>query len=239
MNDRATVEFTSAMQYGSGMEKRDWTEVRDEPMMFGCRGDFAWENGGEITREFITNVMLDADLTDLTDIIVDSRSHMLKKGWFPCIPGFHHDDVPRLCENGQPWYWEFEARWDSMADGFGDENVYDACHAFALVGDDVCRTEFALGTTRFTIPNVRETLYKVWHPEVVEAIQEGRLESVPAPMNQVVLFDARTWHQGTPAVSDGWRWFGRASWQTGRLLNCENQIRPQVQVYLENPMEGW
>jgi hypothetical protein len=57
------------------------------------------------------------------------------------------------------------------------------------------------------------------------------------PSDTVVFFDDRTWHQGTRAVKNGWRLFIRASWNTNR--KATNEFRRQVQVYMENPMEGW
>jgi ribosomal protein L4 len=42
---------------------------------------------------------------------------------------------------------------------------------------------------------------------------------------------------GTRAVKNGWRLFIRASWNTDRKPT--NEFRRQVQVYMENPMEGW
>jgi hypothetical protein len=41
------------------------------------------------------------------------------------------------------------------------------------------------------------------------------------------------------ANGNGWRFFIRASWSTDRVKNCTNEIRRQVQVYMENPVEGW
>lgn len=67
-------------------------DIKNEPMFFNCDLDFAWDNGGNITRSFISN--LPYDWQD-EGIVFDSRVHMLMPGWYPAIPGFHHDDVPR------------------------------------------------------------------------------------------------------------------------------------------------
>ena len=72
---------------------------------------------------------------------------------------------------------------------------------------------------------------------VEEKLKSGELELMKAPSDQVVFFDDRTWHQGTRAVKNGWRLFIRASWDTNRKPT--NEFRRQVQVYMENPMEGW
>lgn len=228
----ASMRFSSAFTVGSKLSNRSWEKVRDEPMLFDCSGLAAFDLGGPITREFIAKLGLELFKMGkgLDDVVFDSRVHMLKPGWYPCIPGFHHDDVPRLSEDGQPWYEEYRGPHPEL---------YRSQHCLAIVGDDICRTEFAVGEADFTIPAPGNILYKVWHKEVTELIDLGELKKASAPMNRLVFFDDRAWHQGTPSVGDGWRWFGRASWNTGRRRKCTNQIRTQVQVYLEHPMEGW
>ena len=250
------MKINSEISLGGMLDHFTTDEVKAEPMMFNCRGDWAYENGGPITKQFLDRLLLDANtwgreggLIELDDIVFDSRVHMLKIGWFPCIPGFHHDDVPRYRQDGQPWYAENEAELveQELAEHGEHLNgriinlkeVYRSKHALALIGDDICRTEFALGEAEFNPVERGEILYKLWHPEVVKHILRGNLDSFNAPMHQVVFFDDRSWHQGTPAKGSGWRWFGRASWDTDRIERCTNEIRTQVQVYLENPMEGW
>lgn len=191
--------------------------VKGEPMFFRATGEYAYHNGGPITREFLR--ALD---TPLDKILFDSRVHMLMKDWYPCIPGWHHDDVARTRADGQPDY---------------DNAPYRPRFAMALVGDSVCRTEFALGEACFTKIPEGQMLYETWHQEVENLIDAGELTSWLAPMHQVIYFDDRSWHQGTQATGRGWRWFGRATFDS--MLKPENEIRQQVQVYLANPMGGW
>lgn len=72
---------------------------------------------------------------------------------------------------------------------------------------------------------------------VEKAVADGRLELQTVPDKTYAYFDDRTWHQATPAKASGWRWFIRASRNT--LREPTNELRRQVQVYLENPMMGW
>jgi hypothetical protein len=69
----------------------DNSEIKKEPMFFNSDFDYAYLNGGKITRSFLDN------LPDgwRIDVVFDSRIHMLMPGWYPSIPGWHHDDVPR------------------------------------------------------------------------------------------------------------------------------------------------
>jgi len=53
----------------------------------------------------------------------------------------------------------------------------------------------------------------------------------------LIYFNWQTWHQGIGAHKNGWRWFIRATINTGRKPT--NELRRQVQTYLAAPMEGW
>jgi len=70
-------------------------------------------------------------------------------------------------------------------------------------------------------------------------VRQGTLRSVDAPSGRLVHFDSDAFHQGVRAVADGWRWFGRISWDTERVTHITDETRAQVQVYMENPFEGW
>ena len=193
--------------------------IKNEPMFFNSSFDFAYENGGEPTKQFLEAI---SKVVDKDKIIIDSRVHMLMKGWYPCIPGYHHDDVPRERKDGQPEYYK---------------PSYRSKHALVLYNAEVCPTQFALGNNVFSNPEDHKIIYKEWHKEVQRLIDHNQLYVFNAPNNQIVFFDDRTWHQGTAAIKNGWRLFIRASWQTDRKPT--NEIRRQVQVYLENPFKGW
>ena len=217
--DKKPFVFDSKIQLGKKLSQHPVEMIKNEPMFFNCTWNFAYENGGEPTKEFL--MALPEELHN-EKTIIDSRVHMLMPGWFTCIPGYHHDDVSRNTQSGQPNYFTPE---------------YRSKHALVLFNGDVCPTEFALGRSEFPKIEEGEVYYKVWHPIVEEKIKSGELDFMKAPSDQVVFFDDRTWHQGTRAVKNGWRLFIRASWDTNRKPT--NEYRRQVQVYLENPMEGW
>lgn len=203
-------------------------DIKNEPMLFNSSYAFAFENGGNITRSFLSA------LPDLwkDDVVFDSRVHMLMPGWYPAIPGFHHDDVPRpeipvgqhFITAGQPDY---------------DNPRYRSEHILGLVNAEICPTVFALGSCTMPAVEDGELVYRKWHLEVERLISEGLLEVVEAPSNKLIYFDCDTFHTGVKARSNGWRWFGRISRNTDRAKNTTNEIRKQAQVYLEFPMEGW
>lgn len=207
----------------------DNQQIKDEPMFFNCSLDFAYENGGPITRSFI-DALSPHCLSDR--MVFDSRVHMLMPGWYPAIPGFHHDDVPRpdipagqhFITAGQPDY---------------DNPRYHSKHILGLVNGDICPTEFAIGDcTLSEIPD-GELIYRKWHEEVCQLLENGDMCRVKAPDRTLVYFNWQSFHQGTKAIGSGWRWFGRLSTDTDRADKITNEIRKQVQVYMEFPMEGW
>src|SRR5690348_15718886 len=89
--------------------------IKSEPMLFSSSVEFAVLNGGPITKEFVSKLP-----KDWSDCIIDSRVHMLMPTWYPCIPGWHHDDVPRSREDGQPNYKNPEYHSEHIAAVVGD-----------------------------------------------------------------------------------------------------------------------
>lgn len=189
--------------------------LKDEPMFFGADLDFAWKHGGDITRCFLETL---GGVSRAT--IFDSRVHMLMRGWYPAIPGWHHDDVDRG-PDGQPVY----------------PPTVRPQHVMGLIGDNVSKTLFASGRASFPAPPAGHGVYEYWHDEVEAKIASGELTIAEAPMGALTFFDWQSWHRGVKATSSGWRWFGRASWSTSR--KPINEIRRQVQVYLSADTKGW
>lgn len=203
-------------------------DIKKEPMFFNSDLDFAYCNGGKITKSFIDN--LPADWKE--NVVFDSRVHMLMPNWYPSIPGWHHDDVPRpaipvgqhFISAGQPDY---------------DTTKYFSEHILGLVNAEVCPTQFALGNCTMPTVEDNETVYKKWHVEVDKLIKSGNLSMIEAEDRTLYQFDWQCFHTGVKAVKNGWRWFGRVSRNTDRVDLITNEIRVNAQVYLEFPMEGW
>lgn len=213
------MKINSQIQIGLKLSKYAESVIKNEIMFFNCTWNYAYQHGGEPTKEFLLS--LPSELHN-DNTIIDSRVHMLMPGWFPCIPGYHHDDVPRDREDKQPEY---------------HNPSYRSKHALILFNGDICPTDFAIGEEEFSDPRNHDIIYKQWHKEVMSNIDNKKLEVIKAPSDTVIFFDDRTWHQGTRSVGNGWRLFIRASWDTNRKPT--NEIRRQVQVYMEHPMEGW
>src|SRR6476659_2902434 len=145
--------------------------IKKEPMFFNSDFKYAYENGGEITRSF-----LDALPEDWKNqpLVFDSRVHMLMPGWYPAIPGFHHDDVPRpeipvgqhFATAGQPDY---------------DSPRYRSQHIIGLVNADICPTEFAVGPCVMSEVADGDIVYRKWHLEVERHLADGLMFRRSAP----------------------------------------------------------
>ncbi len=197
-------------------------DVKNEPMFYNCDFNFAMEHGGEITKSFLSNL---PDDWKNQPLVFDSRVHMLMPGWYPAIPGWHHDDVPRDGQpGGQPDY---------------DNPSYQSEHILGLVNADVCPTLFATGECTMTAVPQGEVIYAQWHEEVVNLTKSGDLKIEACQDRTLYFFNCDTFHTGQKALLNGFRWFGRVSRNTDRIENITNEIRVNAQVYLEFPMQGW
>lgn len=211
------MRFTSHATFGARLKKYTQEQVKNEPMLFNCDVPHAFELGGPIIRDFICNLSPDFQQRG----VIDTRVHMLMPGWYPCIPGWHHDDVPRSTPTGQPNYQNPE---------------YFAKHCLALVNAEIAPTEFLLGDIEVPEPDISGTVYYQWD-NYLEHMGKQQGSRIKAEDRQLIYFDAATFHRGVQAQSTGWRWFGRVSIDTAR--KATNEIRRQVQVYMAVPNAGW
>lgn len=216
------IRFNSQISILGALPNFEESIVKNEPMFFNASPEFAYENGGEITKRFIE---LTANACGGIPCVIDTRVHMLMKGWYPCIPGWHHDDVPRTTATGQPNYKTPE---------------YFAKHILGLVNGDICPTQFALGECDLPEIGDDKVCYREWHPQIDNLCNSGKMDRYDAVGNPIIGFDAHSFHQGQKANASGWRWFGRISYDTERTKKITNEIRTQVQVYIPAPdYMGW
>lgn len=220
MNGVTTGMYVFHSRYTPLSKMREFTveEIKNEPMLFNCTFDFAWKHGGPITREFLA--LLPEYWRE--DSVFDSRLHMLMPGWYPCIPGYHHDDVPRTRVDGQPNY---------------DDPNNKSLHVMATVNSHVAPTYGIKGDVVVPVVELGHKIYQIWHRHLTNEISNGILTEEPIPSNTLVEFDSNFFHRGSAAVQNGWRWFGRISrWTTRKPTN---EIRRQAQVYMTDLNEGW
>lgn len=230
MSAKQNVRFNSQVkQLGRFADESTNDSIKTEPMFFNCDLQFAYENGGAITKSFIEALPTE---WKVSKTIFDSRVHMLMPGWYPAIPGFHHDDVPRpKIPVGQHFASAGQPDYDNMR--------YKSEHILGLVNASICPTVFACGQCEMPFIQDGELIYRKWNSVVEQLLKDGELSQIQAQDRTLYAFDWETFHTGQKAISNGWRWFGRVSRNTDRVNEVTNEIRQQVQVYLEFPMEGW
>lgn len=188
----------------------DRETIIKEPMFFQASANFAYDNGGPITREFLGGA-------EWKDYVVDSRVHMLKPGWYPCIPGWHIDGLRR--PDGQPDY----------------ENIpEDDDHILSVIGP-TAHTQFLDGPVNLHKP-YDEQVYKSFSRQIDLQIEAGIVSPVQYENASVIRFGPTDFHRGVRADRDGWRFFIRASKDGSRP---QNKMRTQVQVYLPTVDMGW
>jgi hypothetical protein len=228
MGATTTKRFNSQIQIvGEFPSVWDKNAIKNEPMFYKSSYRYVRQNAGPITTAF-----LDSIPDGWENSIIDSRSHMLMNGWYPAIPGFHHDDVPRppIAEG---------AHFLTASQPDYDNPSYLSEHLMGLVNAEVCPTEFAIGECEMPAIPDGGLIYREWHNKVLQLLASGQIKSVKAESGKIIQFDWQTFHQGTKAVSSGWRWFIRLTRNSDTVHRPANDIRNQVQVYLEFPMEGW
>ena len=212
-------------------------EIQNEEMLYKCDAISAWKLGGLITKALLSQlpeaerVKLPEDWID-SEIVVDTRVHMLMKGMYPCIPGWHHDYVERNRSSGQPDY---------------DKIYYHSEHLLFLIGD-VAPTQFAVGKAEYNPAMEGTNVYSQWHKETENHIKSATLEVKSVPTNHWILFNDFSMHQGVAAEKNAWRFFMRVSRFFKEIEEgieyisppkYANQARKQVQVYMKDPFQGW
>lgn len=218
------MTFTPTTKHLGTMDRRHAAEIKNEPMLFSCDFDTAWNKGGSITREFL-NRFLSMD----EQWVIDSRVHMLMPSWYPCIPGWHHDDVLRTRSDGQPDYFELQKRPEVR-------HVFVVIDALNQPTNSL--TEYLTTPITLTIPPEPlhdQTIYGIWNDEINRTIADHKTSNVNS--SAVWEFGTSDFHRGVPASSFGWRIFIRASKNSTRQVT--NEQRTQSQVYLPVPEAGW
>lgn len=210
-------------------------QIKDEPMLFSADPQFAYRNGGGLTRAVLNTLTSRGKISPDQHVVIDTRVHMLKPGWIPAIGGWHCDAVPRGAD-GQPEL---------------DHPAIDGIQHFLCVID--CGTGSL--TEFWDAPHINRRLpmkaspgKNLWgeHSEMINLSMrmvepyggDPRKWVTVCQSGQIYEFDARDYHRAIPATGDGWRFFFRASVNTltkGPL----NEIRKQVQVYLPHEDFGW
>jgi len=197
--------------------------IMEEPMLYSASLEFARKNGGKLTNRVLDDI--DSYLTK--DIsyhankgyhpVIDTKVTMLKKGWYPSIPGYHCDNVPRGSRFNQPDMSELYNKVFHYVSSISSDN-------------ELCPTKFV-----DEIVDVDIIKSQVWK-SVDKALNEDKeLLTLDLKSGQIARFSRETLHTCSPAHKDGWRFFFRLSFMA---TPAKNEIRNQVQIYTDIN-QGW
>lgn len=191
-------------------------EIEQEKMLFSCdlTSLFILCPAGSMIWNFAKKVV---ELSECTDWIIDSRVHMLMNGWYPCIPGWHTDFVPRKAPLNQP---------DFM------HPTNTAEHYLMVVGN-TSLTQFVDEPIELPGAPVGSTYYGFWNDEIKKL--DPKIKTVES--GEIIHFTSNDWHRGVVAKKSAWRLFVRATRGVDR--EPENKVRRQTQVYLPAVEGGW
>jgi hypothetical protein len=192
-------------------------QVRTIPMLYRASIPFALEHAPTL-QEFVDSVK-STWLPPHKYESLDVKIAMLKKGWWPCIPGWHLDDFYRPTGE-QP--------------DIKNLNEHLSTHFMTLYGDSSL-TEFLSGETQLGLPPETGTVYGYYD----KVIESSGLPKTVVKSETLYRFTSTDFHRGMPATKDGWRAFVRLT--IGNERPPKDEIRTQVQVYVpfDKMFSGW
>jgi hypothetical protein len=216
--------------YGNSIEQPSVEVIKNTPQLWNASLDDALKYGGELTKAAIGAMNLKFDRKH---VIVDTKVHMLMPGFFPAIPSWHTDGVPRGTE--------------LRPDAKGAPNIYaqqdmSSSHFHLLVTGDGCLTEFINQPLNLDCPAEPTTdLYKVISENVQELTTLYGVDIItPMPSCQVLEWDWWNIHRGIKAKKHEWRYLIRVT-ETDHMqpqTDLRQILRTQIQVYVPESF-GW
>lgn len=180
----------------------DINDIRDLPQLYGY-------NSKDVVNPLITQFI---SHLPIGEYIIDTKLHMLMEGWYPCIPGWHYDEILRK-PNGDL--------------DFVNNDSNKKHYLFIYDEGSGSLTEFC-DFYDGSIHNYTELnkMIKEYKP-LINSVQN----------NSIYEFGCIDAHRGIPATGKGWRYFIRATINSQRQFL--NEIRTQSQVYLPAVDIGW
>lgn len=196
------------------LKRRD--RLKSLPQLYRASLEFAQAQNDLDFNTILRHVKLTGKYKHIS---IDSRSHMLMKGMYPCIPGWHCDDFYRTEElNNQP-----DLDLVSI--------VAPAIHHIIILGD-CSRTEFL--SKDIFLPGSQEVkdqfgMSKPFYYQYDKMIEELNPPTIHLEEGTIYTFGPTAFHRGQEAQSNGWRYFIRIT--ESNHYEPKNEIRYQTQVY--------
>lgn len=193
--------------------------IKAEPTLFASSPEFARAKGGEITRAILD---LAGPLAPETGhVVIDTRVHKLRPGWFPASPGWHLDAIERDSD-GQP-------------DLTAPRVDY---HLLSIVDCGTgSTTEFLASGAVPDLPVSAPEGHSLWDVHDRRINQLGRPETCSMSSHALYRMHPDAYHRARPATGSGWRYFFRAT--VGSPRPPANEIHQQSNVYVLVGQTGW
>lgn len=192
-------------------------DIIKEPTIYGGEYYYAHENGGPITKGFLSALALSPAYHD--NCIFDSKVVQLMPGMYPAIPGWHCDEIKRT-----------EGKIDCSK--FHDND--SKAHFIGIVDFTISRTKFLEADV--TLP-YSENLWKDLHKFIETDASLDDADFFYAASKKIYRMEYQCIHTAQPAAQQGWRWFGRLTLNTER--NHTNELRKQCNIYVDVDNSGW
>lgn len=223
------IEFNRNPLFTAGhIEDPSDDVIKSTPALWNCDLDTAIKYGGELTRAALGAMNIRGDRKN---VIVDTKTHMLMPGFYPGIPGWHTDGVPRGPERNPA------AKADP--DIFAQEEMNDEAPRFhLLVTGTVCPTLFSNERNlALEVPDQPDpSLYKTISEQMRNGL-DARMVTLPSTVYE---WDWWQLHTAQAAVSHGWRFLIRVT-ESNHFepqTDLAKIIRTQQQVYVPESF-GW
>ena len=189
-------------------------EQKGLPQLYRADENFAKTEASPYFRNLIEQIaaLYAGDGFKYTSI--DTRTHMLMKGMYPCIPGWHCDDFYRP-DGGQP-------------DLLNVEEKAPQKHYIVVLGD-CSMTRFLCGHISLPSPEELpkdEPVYFHYDKLIGEKLENYKF----VEENKIYSFGPLAFHAGSTATKNGFRTFIRVTRSNHRMPKNENRYQSNVYV---------
>jgi hypothetical protein len=215
--------------YGRSIEQPSVEVLKNTPQLWNASLDDALKYGGDLTKTAIGAMDLKFDRKY---IVVDTKIHMLMPGFYPAIPNWHTDGVPR----GQELRPEVKD-WPNI---HAQESMTTSRYHLLVTGEG-CLTQFMKEPLILDCKMGSETynLYEDVNHQISQ-IDYNNLDIVAIPSCQVLTWDWWNLHRGIQAIKHEWRYLIRVT-ETDHMqpqTDLRQILRTQIQVYVPESF-GW
>lgn len=170
-------------------------DIAGEPVPTACHPTWLAAHGGPIARAFVAALPEDWR-TPEADVIVNAKINEFDPGWYSCLAGWHIDGTSRIKKrsDGSP---------DLLNPGRYVEQIGCSVGPTGATG-------FLVGDIALPVTPIGGDGRGVWQRVLLDAIADGSLKAVQAPVQTVVKFDYGDFHTCQPSERVGWRYFIKA-----------------------------